>query len=91
MDPHPKLRWPVPRHTAQLNSLASFASLVALTAFAAALPALAQTSSEPAVTGDVPMDDYLALLQQISPAAQSAFSTQAGGGPPQGPSVTERT
>ena len=34
-----------------------------------ALPALAQTSSEPAVTGDVPMADYLALLQQISPAA----------------------
>jgi hypothetical protein len=45
------------------------ASLVAVTAFAVALPALAQTSSEPAVTGDVPMADYLALLQQISPAA----------------------
>ena len=72
MDPHLILRWPVPRHTAQLTSLASLASLaslVALTAFATALPALAQTSSEPAVTGDVPMADYLALLQQISPAA----------------------
>jgi hypothetical protein len=46
------------------------ASLVALTALATALPALAQTSSEPAVTGDVPMADYLALLQQISPAAR---------------------
>ncbi|MCA1416886.1 hypothetical protein I6F30_38075 [Bradyrhizobium sp. NBAIM20] len=45
------------------------ASLVAATAFAVVLPALAQTPSEPAVTGDVPMADYLALLQQISPAA----------------------
>ena len=54
---------------AQLTSRAALASLVALTAFAAALPALAQTSSEPAVTGDVPMADYLALLLQISPAA----------------------
>jgi hypothetical protein len=72
VDPYLKLRWPVPRHTAELPylaSLASLASLVALTAFATALPALAQTSSEPAVTGDVPMADYLALLQQISPAA----------------------
>jgi hypothetical protein len=45
------------------------ASLVAVTAFAVALPALAQTPSETAVTGDVPMADYLALLQQIAPAA----------------------
>ena len=63
------LRWPVPRHLARSTSRASLASLVAVTAFAAALPALAQTPSEPAVTGDMPMADYLALLQQISPAA----------------------
>jgi hypothetical protein len=72
VDPHLMQRWPVPRHTAQptsLASLASLASLVSLTAFATALPALAQTSTEPAVTGDVPMADYLALLEQISPAA----------------------
>lgn len=69
MDPHPMLRWPVPRHLAQLTSRATLAFLVAVTAFAVALPALAQTPSEPAVTGDVPMADYLALLQQISPAA----------------------
>jgi hypothetical protein len=69
VDPHPKLRWPGPRHVAKLTSRASLAFLVALTAFAAALPALAQRSSEPAVMGDVPMADYLALLQQISPAA----------------------
>ena len=69
MDPHPKLRWPVPRHLARSTSLAWLAPLVALTAIATAWPALAQTSSEPAVTGDVPMADYLALLQQISPAA----------------------
>ena len=60
------LRWPVPRHMAQLTALVFLAGL---TSFVPALPALAQTSSEPAVTGDVPMDDYLALLQQISPAA----------------------
>ena len=60
------LRWPVPRHMAQLTALVF---LAALTSFVPALPALAQTVSEPAVTGDVPMDDYLALLQQISPAA----------------------
>ena len=69
MDPHPMLRWSVPRQVAQSISLASLASLVAVTAFAVVLPALAQTPSEPAVTGDVPMADYLALLQQISPAA----------------------
>lgn len=71
MDPHPMLRWPVSRHVAQSVSLASLASLVAIAAFAMALPAPApaQTPSEPAVTGDVPMADYLALLQQISPAA----------------------
>jgi len=69
VDPDPTLRWPVRRNTAQLTSLASLASLFALTAFATAWPALAQTSSEPAVTGDVPMADYLALLRQISPAA----------------------
>jgi hypothetical protein len=60
------LRWPVPRHMAQLTALVF---LAALTSFVPALPALAQTSSEPAVTGDVPIADYLALLQQISPAA----------------------
>lgn len=60
------LRWPVPRHMAQLTALVF---LAALTSFVPALPALAQTVSEPAVTGDVPMADYLALLQQISPAA----------------------
>ena len=69
MDSDLTLGWPVRLNPVQLTSLASLASRVALTAFAAALPALAQTSSEPAVTGDVPMDDYLALLQQISPAA----------------------
>ena len=69
MDPHPVLRWPVPRHVAQSIPLASLASLVAIAAFAMALPAPAQTPSEPVVTGDVPMADYLALLQQISPAA----------------------
>lgn len=69
MNPDLTLRWPVHRHTVQLTSRASLASLVAVTAFAAALPALAQTSSEPVVMGDVPMADYLALLQQISPAA----------------------
>ncbi len=66
MDPYSMLRWPVPRHMAQLTALVF---LAALTSFVPALPALAQTSSEPAVTGDVPMADYLALLQQISPAA----------------------
>lgn len=66
MDPYSTLRWPVPRHMAQLTALVF---LAALTSFVPALPALAQTSSEPAVTGDVPMADYLALLQQISPAA----------------------
>lgn len=69
MDSDLTLPWPVRLHPVQLTSLASLASRVALTAFAVALPALAQTSSEPAVTGDVPMADYLALLQQISPAA----------------------
>lgn len=66
MDPYSMLRWPVPRHMAQLTALVFLAGL---TSFVPALPALAQTSSEPAVTGDVPMADYLALLQQISPAA----------------------
>ena len=69
MDSDLTLPWPVRLHPVQLTSLSSLASRVALTAFAVALPALAQTSSEPAVTGDVPMADYLALLQQISPAA----------------------
>jgi len=69
MDADLTLPWPVRLHSVQLTSLASLASLVALTAVATAWPALAQTSSEPAVTGDVPMADYLALLQQISPAA----------------------
>lgn len=69
MDPHSMLRWPVPRHVAQSITQASLASLAAMTALAAALPAPAQTPSEPAVTGEVPMADYLALLQQISPAA----------------------
>lgn len=63
------LGWPGFRHVAQSTSRASSAALVAVTAFAVALPALAQTAAEPAVTGDVPMADYLALLQQISPAA----------------------
>jgi len=66
MDPYSMLRWPVPRHMAQLTALVFLAGL---TSFVPALPALAQTSSEPAVTGEVPMADYLALLQQISPAA----------------------
>ena len=44
------LRWPVPRHMAQLTALVF---LAALTSFVPALPALAQTVSEPAVTGDV--------------------------------------
>ena len=69
MDPHSMLRWPASRHVAQSITQASLASLVAIAAFAMALPAPAQTQSEPAVTGDVPMADYLALLQQISPAA----------------------
>ena len=69
MDPHPMLRWGVPRQVAQSISLASLAFLLAIAAFGMALPALAQTPSEPAVTGDVPMADYLALLQQIAPAA----------------------
>ncbi len=53
MDPHSMLRWPAFRHVAQSISLASLASLVAIAAFAMALPAPAQTPSEPAVTGDV--------------------------------------
>lgn len=62
MDSHSTLHWPVPRQLARL------ASLAALTAFATPLPAPAETSSGPSITGDVPMADYLALLQQISPA-----------------------
>jgi hypothetical protein len=62
-------RWPVLRQMPQQAPLASLSALVILTAFATALPALAQKSPEPAVMGDVPMADYLALLQQISPAA----------------------
>jgi len=63
MGPHSRLRRPVPRHLARL------ACLAALTAFATPSPAPAQTPTEQAVSGDVPMADYLALLQQISPAA----------------------
>lgn len=69
MNSHSMLRWPVPR---QLDRLASRVALATLTAV---LPVLAQVSAGPTVTGDVPMADYLALLQQISPAAH--LGTQA--------------
>lgn len=51
-------------------------SAVALVAvLVAALPAVIHAAPEPVVTGDVPIADYLALLGQISPAAQQGAQT----------------
>ena len=57
------------RYALPLSPMRKASDKVWRMALAMALPAPAQTPSEPAVTGDVPMADYLALLQQISPAA----------------------
>lgn len=51
------------------------AMLVAAALLAPAPPTSAQTAPHPAVTGDMPMADYLALLAQISPAAHQGART----------------